>query len=123
MSNLTNALATITDRLVLLASEDATLRQELRSLATELLTALEQMDESPPEQVETAAVSINPTQEADLVATAPAPVKPEPEPAIESLVPLPVLRLGQSTPLVESPPPKAGFDFHELDLPKLEWRV
>ena len=117
MSNLTDAVDTIAKRLLLLASEEATLRQDLRSLAKELLTALdeiEQTDESPPEQPDTAAISVSPSENADLVAPVPTPTKNEPEPAIETSV-LPELPLGQSQPPTEAPPPTSPAHWRDAE--------
>lgn len=125
MSNVTNALAAITDRLLHLAAEDATLRRELRSLATDLLTALEQMEERPPEYVETAAVSIGPIEEADSIPTPTVSIPAAEEPAIEPQGPLPTLRLGQPQPPAETPSisyPASWTAEAETDLSLIEKR-
>jgi len=128
MSNLADALAVVGDRLLRLASDDVSLRRELRALAQELLAALDELEkpvEAPPEPRETAAVCSGPAEGVDATVTLPATETSEPEPVAAAPVRLPELTLGRSPSPAEAPEPpyrKRWTAPDEIDLQLVERR-
>ncbi len=126
MSKLGEALGAVADRLVQIAADDSTLREELASLAEAMLAALQEHE--PAEDVAeetTAAVPVSAGNDGEAVESESVAAEAPPSPPRPRLSELPELTLGRVTPPPESPAPTYREEWDprpEVDLNLVERR-